>query len=113
MTLSAESAFAVSMRMLVFAVCGLFRQALRHLEAVETGHHHVEQHEIGSQGSCSGERFLAVTGHRDLVSGRAEVDLDEASDVGVVVDDEDRLSHLAASPFAIAEDASVRPGRRP
>ena len=88
--------------MLVFAVCGILPQTLGDLEAVEPRHHHVEQDEVGSQECRPFERDLTVAGDRHLVAGGAQVHLDEAGDVGIVVDDEDRLGHQAASPFAIA-----------
>ena len=73
-------------------------EALCHLEAVEPRHHHVEEHEVGTDLRRSLERLLAVASDGDLVARRAEVHLHEPRDVRIVVDDEDRLRHQSAPP---------------
>ena len=67
---------------------GVLAQALRHLEPVDPRHHHVEQDQIGPDLSGALQRFLAVTGDRDVIARRAQVHLDESRDVWIVVDDQ-------------------------
>jgi hypothetical protein len=64
-----------------------------HVEAVETGQPQVEDHEIGMPGARLAQRRRAVArgGHRE--AGALEVVARQANDVGLVIDDEDRL-HL-------------------
>ena len=76
-------------------------EALGDLEPVDPRHHHVEQDEVRPQLGRLLQGLLAVGGHGHVVAGAAEVDLDEARDVRVVVDHEDRLGHQAL-PSAIA-----------
>ena len=56
-----------------------------HRVAVDPRHQHVEQDHVGLEVEGLGERLLAVAGGHHLEALEAEIDLDEADDVGVVV----------------------------
>jgi hypothetical protein len=66
---------------------------LRDLKSIDLGHHDVEDHQVGVQLADLQQRLLAVAGDRDVVTGIAQVQLDESRDVRIVVDDQDRLGH--------------------
>ena len=70
-------------------------EALDGLDAVQSRHHDVEQHEIGEQFACLVERGDAVAGGRDLVAEAFEPHLQDLDIVRDIVDDEDqrRLMH--------------------
>ena len=74
---------------------GIGTQAPTHLEAVELGHHDVEQDQIRSMlpGGC--QPFLAIGRGEDLVAFRDQSSLQDLDVRRVVVDDEDarRGSH--------------------
>ena len=93
--MSADSALAVSMMMLVFAVCGFFRSRCATSNPSMRGIITSSRTRSGRSVVAPREGLLAVGGHRDVVAGRAEVDLDEPRDVRIVVDNEDRLGHRA------------------
>lgn len=61
-------------------------------EAVEYGHHHVEDDRVGLPGRDLGEGREPVRGAPDLVPLDRESVLDGCPDLGLVVDDEDPLS---------------------
>ena len=61
----------------------------RHLEPVDAGQHQVEQDQIGGDGFDRLERRFAVTEPRDLVAGVRQLELDEAADGRIVLDDQD------------------------
>ncbi len=68
-------------------------QAAAGFEAVETGHHHIEEDEVGLGLRGLREGFLAVFSDHELVAGGAER-LDEHAEIGGrVVDDENGFGH--------------------
>ena len=77
------------------------------LEPVDPGHHHVEEHEVGTKLRGALERLLSVAGDRDVIARGAEIDLHETGDVGVVVNDQDRFGHL---PSSLGESTERRGG---
>lgn len=56
------------------------------LEAVDAGHHEVEDHEIGALGGDRGEAVGAVGGQLDLAAGLLQVTPHDVTDRRVVVD---------------------------
>ena len=64
-------------------------QPAAHLDAVELGHHDVEQDQIGQVLAHGSQRLLAVRGGDDLVAVRRQPRAQDVDVGGVVVDDED------------------------
>jgi hypothetical protein len=62
------------------------------LESVHVRHHHVGEHEVGHALLCGGQRLRAVARHAYVVAGRAQLDLEQACDERVVVDDQEALA---------------------
>ncbi len=67
----------------------------RDLEAVQPGHHDVEQHEVRQQRANRSQRLLAVDRLRGLVALAREARLQDLAVIRVVVDDQDqrRVAH--------------------
>ena len=65
------------------------------LEAIQLGHHHVEEHEVGQQRTNRLQRLLAVDRLRGLVAPARQARLQDLAVVRVVVDDQDerRIAH--------------------
>src|SRR5262249_9691353 len=83
--------------------------ALAGLEAVQLGHHHVQQDQVGSDLLADVERLLAVGGDPQLLAlvfqdGRGRPDIGRC-----VVDDQDPFIHPSARqmPYAAAARSST------
>ena len=85
------------------------------LEPVEAGHHQVEQDEVGIDLAEAVERLAAVGCGDDLVAFVAEVEAQQAHDVGFVVGYEDAGGHrlgpcLPRAARAVGAGSGSRPG---
>ena len=67
---------------------GLGSELTQHLDAVDPGHHHVEQHHIGTPLTRSPERFRTVPGKRNVEALGLEIAGEELADPGFVVGDQ-------------------------
>src|SRR5581483_2871772 len=83
-------------------------QPLGDLEPVDPRHHHVEEHQVWAHLGCTLERLFSVPRDRDVVPRRAKVHLDEASDVGLVIDHQNGLGHQRP-PFTMAASSRAAP----
>ncbi len=72
-------------------VVGAGFELLEHAEPVDAGHHDIEEHGVGYLVVHELECLGAVGRCDNEVARGLEIDLDELSDIGLVVDDEDRL----------------------
>ena len=61
------------------------------LQTVETRHHHIHNHSVGSQHGESGQRLHTVVCRADLVTGVLERSLERVPDSLIIVDDQDVL----------------------
>src|SRR5947208_1761410 len=70
-----------------------------HLEPVDPRHHDVKENQVWPDLLCDPQRLLAVTGHEHVVSDETQVDLDEPSDIRVVIHHKDRFEHVFPSKY--------------
>ena len=71
---------------------GILPQRAGELEPVDVGHHHVGDHQVRRIVGDQIDGLLAIVGHTHLVAGRGELDLQQAGDERVVVDDQQLLA---------------------
>ena len=77
---------------MITGIAGELAQHPQRFEAVEFGHHHVEQHDVGQFGADGFECFQAVVRLDDLMPLQFEVHADEIDHARLVVHDEDALA---------------------
>ena len=73
----------------------LLAQRTVDIVAADEGHHHVEQHEVRRRCARAAHRFEAVPGEHRVEARVAQRIAQDASQLIVVVDDEDTLGHVA------------------
>ena len=63
-------------------------QLTNELQAVDTRHLDITEHEVDALGACDAQRFAGIRGHGDLMSRSQQNPLEGASIEFFVVDDE-------------------------
>ena len=74
------------------AVRGILAEPAGQLEPVHVRHHHVGEHEVGHPLLGGRQRLRAVARDAHVVAGRPQLDLEQARDERVVVDDQQALA---------------------
>src|SRR4029078_10103861 len=87
-------------------------QPARDLEAVDPGHHHVEQNDIALRACANIERLLALGCEQLFEMLRAQANLQEFQIGLIVVDDENAGTHDAVNPVS-QNAATLRETSRP
>jgi len=86
-------------------------QPATQLNAVDARHHHVEQYEVRHALADDLQGFLAVVSDEHIEALEPQVDLDEAGDVDVIVDDEHGAHACAHQAESATADADCRSRR--